>query len=210
MRLRLSSLLASVVAVITLIGLLSGEGVFATLSALFVQIVVITAALTILLGVLNLLSVHFGRVTGRKGGFFYSLILLISFLAVIILTIIERSGTPPPAGERPLSMILLETVQVSIESALAGLLVFALVYGAYRMMRRRVTWTGLLFIVVLLLVLLGELSERGLLSLPLLESARAWLSSVAVSAGARGILLGIALATIVAGVRVLMGQDRSQ
>jgi len=33
--------------------------------------------------------------------------------------------------------------------------------------------------------------------------------SVPVSAGARGILLGIALAITVAGVRVLIGQDRS-
>jgi hypothetical protein len=33
--------------------------------------------------------------------------------------------------------------------------------------------------------------------------------AVPVSAGARGILLGIALATVVIGVRALIGQDRS-
>jgi hypothetical protein len=38
---------------------------------------------------------------------------------------------------------------------------------------------------------------------------RDWLLAVPVSAGARGILLGIALATVVTGVRVLIGQDRS-
>jgi hypothetical protein len=38
---------------------------------------------------------------------------------------------------------------------------------------------------------------------------RDWLMSVPVSAGSRGILLGIALATVVVGVRAMTGQDRS-
>ena len=216
MRVRFGALLPSAIAIgfglLTLIGLLAGGdgSLFGTLSALFLQIVVITVALTILIGVLNLIQVHVGRVTGRKRGFLYSIVLLLSFLTVIIVSILERTGgMPTTAGEPTISMILFETVQVSIESALAGLLVFALVYGAYRMMRRRVTWIGVLFIAVLLLVLLGEITARGVFESPLLADFRAWLSSVPVSAGARGILLGIALATIITGVRVLTGQDRS-
>jgi hypothetical protein len=221
-RIRFGALLPSAIAIgfglLTLIGLLATNdgallgfdvNIFRIFSSLFLQIVAITVAITVLSGVLNLVSVHFRRITGRKRGFLYSLVLLISFLAVIILTIIERSGTPPAAGERTTSMILLETVQVSIESALAGLLVFALVYGAYRMMRRRITWTGILFVAVLLAVLLGEIASRGVFDSPLLANFRTWLASVPVSAGARGILLGIALATIVTGLRVLTGQDRS-
>jgi hypothetical protein len=42
-----------------------------------------------------------------------------------------------------------------------------------------------------------------------LRDIGAWLYAVPVSAGGRGILLGIALATLVTGVRVLIGQDRS-
>ena len=113
--------------------------------------------------------------------------------------------TTPP-GQRSTSTILLESVQVSIESALAGLVLFALVYGAYRLMRRRVTWWGMLFTLVLLIILIGALPLPGAVGL---VSVRDWLMSVPVSAGARGILLGIALATVVTGVRVLIGQDRS-
>jgi len=36
-----------------------------------------------------------------------------------------------------------------------------------------------------------------------------WLVTVPVGAGARGILLGIALATLVVGLRVVIGQDRT-
>jgi hypothetical protein len=99
---------------------------------------------------------------------------------------------------------LLESAQLSVESALAALLVFALVYGAYRLMRRRVTWGAVLFTLALLIVLVGALplAEVGGIA-----QIRAWLLAVPVSAGARGLLLGIALATVVAGVRVLTGQD---
>ena len=96
--------------------------------------------------------------------------------------------------------------QVSVESALAGLVVFALVYGAYRMMRRRVTWAACCSRVALLIILLGALP---LPQVAVLSDVRDWLLAVPVSAGARGILLGIALATVVTGVRVLIGQDRS-
>ncbi len=97
-------------------------------------------------------------------------------------------------------------MQVSVELALAGLVVFALVYGAFRLLRRRVTWSGVLFIIALLIVLIGALP---LAQITLLRDVRDWLMAVPVSAGARGILLGIALATVVTGVRVLIGQDRS-
>ena len=104
------------------------------------------------------------------------------------------------------SMVLFETVQVSVESALAGLLFFALVYGAYRMMRKQVTWSSVLFIVALLIVLTGALPFA---SVKTIGEIRDWMLAVPVSAGARGLLLGIALGTIVTGVRVLIGVDQS-
>jgi hypothetical protein len=201
-RLRLGAALTSTIAIgfglLTLAGLLAGEdaGLLSTLTNVFLQLVVITIAFTILIGIVNLLFVHLGRIFGRKRGALYSLVLVLSFLLVIVTY----------AAQRDTSLMLLETVQVSVESALAGLLYFALVYGAYRMMRRRVTIWGTLFITVLLVVLIGSLPIPGLSFAKKLSD---WLVTIPVSAGARGILLGIALATILTGVRVLTGQDRS-
>jgi len=131
-------------------------------------------------------------------------VLLISLLGVLLLAVLERAGVL--TGRPSPTTVLLETVQVSIESALAGLVLFALVYGALRLMRRRVSAGALLFTLVLLVLLAGALPVTALAPLTAL---RDWLLAVPVSAGARGILLGIALATIVTGVRVLIGQDRS-
>jgi uncharacterized membrane protein (DUF485 family) len=201
-----SSAIAIGFGLLTLAGLLLGEGagILAALTTIFLQLTVITVAVTVLIGIVNLLTVHFGRIAGRKGGCFYSLVLVLSTLAVLILALLERIGVlqarPAP------TTVLLESVQVSIESALAGLVLFALVFGAYRMLRRRVTGQALLFTLVLLVLLIGALPVPGLGALTVF---RDWLLAVPVSAGARGILLGIALATVVTGVRVLVGQDRS-
>lgn len=200
---RLLAVFASVTAIgfglITLIGVLagSGSGIFHTLSSLFLQLAMIAVAFTVLLGIGNLLGVHFRRIVGRRAGWVYSLVLIISALAVLILWL---------AGADATNMLLLESVQVSLEASLAGLVLFALVIGAARMMQRRVSLGGVLFTIVILIVLLGALPLPEVAPLAVV---RAWLMAVPVSAGARGILLGIALATVVTGIRVFIGQDRS-
>jgi hypothetical protein len=216
---RLLAIPAAAIAVgfglITLAGLLIGDDLgylsvlanyFAVrqIASILLQLAVITVAVTILIGILNLISVHFGRIRQRKGGWGYSIVLVISTLAVIILTILERANVL--RGSPSVTTILLENVQVSIESALAGLLLFTLVYGAYRTLRGRLSGWGVLFTLALLIILIAALPLPGF---QVVSNVRDWLMDVPVSAGARGILLGIALATVVAGVRVLTGQDRS-
>ncbi len=73
-------------------------------------------------------------------------------------------------------------------------------------MRRGVTRGTLLFTVVLLVLLVGAIPLAGT---GLLGDLRAWLLSTLASAGARGLLLGIGLAALVAGMRALIGQERS-
>lgn len=222
MRLRLRAVLATAITMgagfVTLIGLLVGDnlGLFSSVvrgtgvravTTIFLQIVTITVALTILIGVLNLFLVHLGRVTGRQSSPLsrvYSLILIVSFLAAVLTYLFAR----------PTSVILLETVQVSIESALAGLLLFALVYGAATVTRRRTSWAGMLFVTTLVIVLIAAApittdSVLASRSQEIVTDVRDWLLAIPASAGARGMLLGIALATVVTGVRVLIGQDRS-
>jgi len=143
-----------------------------------------------------LLSVHFRRLIQRQKGAIYSLLLILSYFAAIGFYVADHND----------GMILLETVLVSVEAALAGLVFFALVFGAYRMMARRVTVPGILFVASLLIVLIGALPLSGV---RIVQDIRDWMIEIPVSAGARGILLGIALATLVTGVRVLVGLDRS-
>jgi hypothetical protein len=208
MRIRLGAALASAltfaIGLVVILGLLLPDdtllpqtwvNLIRSVTGILLQLTTITAALAILVGIFNLLLVHLSRLFKRERGFLYSLVLIISFFVVVITYFFARE----------VNTLLLENIQRTVESALAGLLFFALVYGAYRMMHQRVTWASVVFILVVLVVLVAALP----FDIPALQEIRAWLMSIPVNAGARGLLLGIALATVVTGVRVLIGVDRS-
>jgi len=86
------------------------------------------------------------------------------------------------------------------------LLFFVLVYSAVRFMRRRVSIWNILFIASLLIVLIGYIPMSNL---GFIATIRDWLLRVPVSAGTRALLIGVALGTVVVGIRLLLGQDRS-
>ncbi|TVR19772.1 MAG: hypothetical protein EA396_12105 [Anaerolineaceae bacterium] len=206
----LASALTAALGLIVLLGLLltpdvaDDEGAlsadiirqFNDLADLLLQLATITIALTIFIGILNLVAVHLGRLRRRANGLIYSVVLLVSFGVVVVSYVVDREA----------SIIILDTVQFSVESALAGLLFFALVYGAYRALHHAVTWGRVLFVAVIVLILLAALPVDNA---DALHPVRDWLLDVPVSAGVRGLLLGIALGTVVTGVRVLIGVDRS-
>lgn len=223
MRLRLprlgvisSTAIVLTVSIATLLGLLFGDvpysipstvpvlggaiGIMPTgqIAQVLLRLAVITLAFGILIGLANLVLTNARRivrgstVTARLS----SIVVLVSFVAGLVVPFINAEW-----GD-----ILLEDVQTTIESSLAGLLFFALVYGAFRILRHKVTWAGILFVLTIEIVLLGALPLSAFAPI---RSFTDWLMTVPVNAGARGILLGIALATLVTGLRVLIGQDRS-
>ena len=203
----MAAFVAFVVGVTTILSLLlgdnpalfgggAGSGELARRLALpgdvLLRLVAIVIAVSIVIGIANLLFAHIGRLARGK---FYSGVLLASFAFTIYWTIANRGDAS-----------LLEAVQLPIESALAALLFVSLAHGGARVMQKRADVWGLLFVAVVLIVLVG--------SIPLAELAPVkawsdWLMAVPVSAGARAILLGIALGSVVAGVRALLGQDRA-
>ncbi len=217
-RLRLgAALLAALTIAIALVTLLGLEPVASlppalnqTLNAfsqLLVQLVAVIGALALLIGVSNLVRFHAAQLRKFPRGL-YSLILLLSLFGVLIVRALERGGVlRVGADETPaLSLLLLDVAQVAVESALTGLIFFALVYAAVRLMRQAVTLWNALFLAALVIVLLGFSPLGGGEAL---SALREWLLSVPVNAGTRGLLIGVALGIVVVGVRVLIGRDRT-
>jgi hypothetical protein len=148
----------------------------------------------------NVLTVHLGKLYGREKGWGYSMVLLGALfftLAVGFLT-----GGPTSAWVQD----LFETVLFPLEATLFSLLAFFVVTAAYRAFRVKSFETGL-FVVFGILVLLGQVPVGAMLwdQLPVI---RDWVLDVPALAGARGILLGVALGTVATGLRVLLGLDR--
>ncbi|MGV2436864.1 MAG UNVERIFIED_CONTAM: hypothetical protein LVT10_19885 [Anaerolineae bacterium] len=140
------------------------------------------------------------RVLRRERDMLGSLVLVSSTLAVIILTVLERNGiltaTPAPSD------ILRDSVQLSVESSLAGLLAFSLVFGGMRILRQNITLPRLFFLLGLILTLLVQAGVRPLWQLPSFWIRRFLQGQVASCLGSHS-------GSTVFGVRVLIGQDRS-
>ena len=162
---------------------------------------VLLAGVALLLGVANLFTVHLSKIVQGSSTALYSTVLLVSLFITLILTLFLG-----PKGTLPLWIFTY--IQIPIETSLMAVLTFSLTFAALRLVIRRPGTFSLIFIAVLILVLLGSGPIFGL-NLPIFsEFLSPIITNGFVLAGARGILLGVALGTISTGLRILMGADR--
>jgi len=166
-----------------------------------VQWAVILAAMAILVGVFNLLGVHWHKIRTRKKGGAYSILLIVSLFASAVLG--AAVGTNSPTLR-----FFLEAIIIPAEAALMALLAVTLIYASARLLRRRVDIMNFVFLGVAIVVLIataplpfGKIPFLSDLILP-------WLTQVFAAAGARGILIGVSLGALTTGIRVLFGIDR--
>ncbi len=168
---------------------------------------VILGGMAVLIGIFNLVIVHFRRIQARARGAFYSMVTVVFAVATFMLGIAEgfRAGEPALYGETSLSNMLFKSVILASQAALASLVMFFLVMAAVRMLRTKLNPWSVGFLAVLVIVLAGW---QPLGFMGLVNRFREWLISVPATAGARGILLGVALGTVGIGLRVLTGSER--
>lgn len=172
-----------------------------SLRADLLQWAIILAAFALLIGILNLMRAHWRKVTTKQPNSIYSLIVLASLL--ITLLVVGLSG---PTGKW--SLWIYNHFQAPVEISLLAVLSIVLVYSAARLLRQRMTWYTGVFLVTVLLVILGSAPLYFFGEVPLLNQLRSLITDVLAVAGARGLLVGVALGTLAAGLRILMGSDR--
>jgi len=176
-------------------------GVFGNIQSILIGWSIILAAFALLLGIFNLAFVHWKKTKAGGAGGINSIVLLVSLGITIIL--VSLSG---PTGA--LSLWIFNSFQVPVEISLLAVLAVVLVYAAARLLTRRPKWYTVLFLVTVLIVLLGSVPLFFLGEVAPLVALRGWLAQVPAVAGARGLLLGVALGTVATGIRILMGVDR--
>ncbi|MHB0858503.1 MAG: hypothetical protein ACYC5M_13170 [Anaerolineae bacterium] len=162
-----------------------------------VEGVMILAAFALLLGIFNLLAVHARRIGEARKGAGYSLILLLALLLTLIL------GVLAPASA--LAGWVFSNVLYPLQATMGALLAFFLVSAAYRAFRLR-SAGAVVLLVTSLVVLFTQLPFARDLS-PELPLVRNWILAVPVTAGMRGIILGVALGTVTTSLRVLLAVD---
>lgn len=203
---RLKGSIISVVIVIAigfivLIGYFFDIPTLQNLRFVFMEWAVILAAVVLLVGLVNLISVHLNKVS--EGGItrLYSSVLILALAGTFLITIVLGLDNTWP-------QFIFNYIQVPIESSLMAALAISLAYACARLLRRRTNLLSIIFVITALVILLGTGTFLGL-EIPWISDVfRPWLSQVPAAAGARGILLGIGLGTVATGLRLLVGVDR--
>ncbi len=163
------------------------------------------AAVALLLGVLNLLAVHFGRlVNGRN---VYSGVLVLSMVVVFGLAITDALSIT----ENGVTTVF-NWIQVPLETALASLLAFFLLFAGFYMLKRQRSPGAILFLLTAVLLLLSQAFTATTL-LPAnirdpFQQVQTIINNIIVTAGMRGLLIGIALGAITLSLRLLLGLDQ--
>jgi len=199
MRAPISAAFAIAVGVLVLLGYF--VSLLNPIRVILLQWAVILAAFALIVGVVNLLHVHWSKVRSGQPRSGYSVVLIISLLVTVLVVIIFG-----PTGSW--SSWIFNNIQLPVETSLFALLAIVLAFASARMLRRRPNALSLVFFITTLLVLLGSAPLFYFGEVGWLVDARNALTQVGAVAGARGILLGVALGTIATGIRVLMGVDR--
>lgn len=162
----------------------------------FRQWTIILAAFALLLGLVNLLTVHLWRAVRRnEPGSGLSAVLLVTAGLVIVLGLIFGLPSGPMAW-------IFDNVYVPLQSTFLALVAFLLASAAYRSLRARNVETTVM-LVAALVVFLGEVPWFSALA-----DVKNWVLAVPSAAGVRGILMGVALGTMATALRFITGLDR--
>ena len=169
--------------------------------------VVIAAAAALLIGVVNLLTVHMGKLRQGKG--LYSFVLIFSLAVTFAVTFLDTQLIIPEFNINiDISDFLFTYIQVPVETSLMAVMAVTLTYAAARLATHRPNIFSFIFGATLVLTLLASGPILGIEVTFLQNFVDTWIIQTFASAGARGILLGVGLGTIATGLRILMGVDR--
>lgn len=195
----LAILIAGVVGLIVLVDF---AGTRSDVARMLVDWAATLTALALIVGLLHVAGSHFRRVWRREADWGYSVILLLAMLSVIVVGVAGPPGVY--LAEEPVRR-LFRTVYEPLASSLLALLAFFSLSAILRALRGGGV-EAMVVVGIALVVLLTQIPPVA--TLPLVGETVQWFNEYIALAGARGLLLGAAIGTLVASVRVLLGIDQ--
>ena len=175
------------------------------LQLFILNVAIILTGFAALVGISNLLIVHTDKIHNKQKGAFYSVFLILALVVTFLLGLLAHFNIPVA---KSLFSDAFLSIQLPVEASLMALLVVTLTYASIRLLRRRMNPLSVIFLITALLILVGTAPWPFLGDVPILSALRPWIARFPASAGARGLLLGVALGTLTTGLRILFGSDR--
>jgi hypothetical protein len=194
----LTAALAIAAGFIVLLGYFYAEQLEA-LRLVLIDWAIIIAGVAVLVGIFNLVAVQMEKIRTRQKGSIYGALLVLSLVITFGMGLIM-------GPDNPYMQMAVNAIIVPVEASLMAILAVTLIYASIRLLRRRVDVMNIVFLTVAVVFLIlimptpfGPVpGDRALIDLLGMFSR----------GGARGLLIGIALGTLLTGLRVLLGVDR--
>jgi hypothetical protein len=195
----LSAMAAISAGIIVLLGYFVSIDPLPDLRLLLTDWAIVIAGMAVLVGIFNLVAVQMEKIRTRQKGGVYG--------ALLVLSLIATFGFGLLLGpDDPFIRMAVDAVIGPVEAALMSILAVTLIYASIRLFRRRMDATSVLFLVAAVVFMVAMMptpfgpipGERIIL----------FVEGAVARGGARGLLIGIALGTLLTGVRVLFGADR--
>jgi hypothetical protein len=173
------------------------------LRLMLVDWAIFIAAWAVLVGVVNLVVVQLEKFRTRQKGGIYGVLLVIALLGTFSAGLIL-------GPEHPYMRLTVDAFIVPVEASLMAILAITLIYASIRLLRRRVDVMSILFLAAAIIFLIATIPMPNPLAgiMTPLQDAVLQGAGLVSHAGARGLLFGIALGTLLTGLRVLFGVDR--
>ena len=173
------------------------------LRSLLVDWAVVIAGMAVLVGIANLIFVQMEKVRSQNKNGPYGALLIISLLFTFVLGIVFKP-------EHVYMQAVVNAIIIPVEASLLAILAVTLVYASIRLLRRRVDLMSVVFLVSAILFLLAvlPLPFSPNIYVQFLQSFILDVVGTISNGGARGLLIGVALGTLLTGLRVLFGIDR--
>jgi hypothetical protein len=155
-----------------------------------------------LIAIINLVfGVHWRRLRDPEKNHLFSGLVILAFLVTVALGIFLG---PTNSGYQK----VVTAIQMPIEASLMAVLAITLAYSSLSLLQRQHNWMGFFFFIAVILFLLLNSGVLGFLgNIPGLQNLISAVSQTPI-AGARGILIGVALGSLLTGIRIWLGSDR--
>jgi len=201
MKISIATIVAVAAGLIVLIGFVYPLPVLTKISTYFLSWAVVVAGIATLVGILNLIGVHWRKPFRLGDRDFYSPALIISFAITLVI------GLWLTPADKTFQHVV-TSIQVPVETSLLAMLSITLVVAVVRLFRLR---KGLMLWSFLISAVLFIIFGSGMLVIfPDRSPISNWIAylNIIPLAGARGILLGVALGSLMTGLRIIFGSDR--
>ena len=168
------------------------------------QWVIVIVGATYVLGVANLLRINLRQVSERSRDWPFKIALLGGLFVMIGIGFSEGTGYLEPTSK---FSWMYNTFYSPMSATMFSLLAFFIASAAFRAFRIR-SVEALLLAIAALILMIGRVPIGNAIH-PWIPAAADWLMEVPQNAAKRGILIGAAIGVMAAGIRLILGLERT-